>query len=237
MSAQRIKAQLKRHASHQRAQGAALFFKTGPGEYSEGDLFIGVSVPKIRTVAKEFSDLSLVEIEKLLKSKIHEHRLIALIILTNQSILALKKEDLRTIKTNAKFYLKNKKYVNNWDLVDCSARYVLGPVFFEKPIDPLIKMAKSKDLWTRRIAVLTTFHFIAESDFRATLEISELLLKDGHDLIHKATGWMLREVGKRDETVLCQFLDKFCTHMPRTMLRYAIERLPEKKRLAYLRAS
>ena len=216
---------LRKRANKVKAIGAARFFKTAPGEYGYGDQFIGVTVPDTRLIANEFKDLSLNEIKVLLYSNIHEDRLLALIILVNQSIKAQKNRDIESVKKIARFYEKNWTQVNNWDLVDTSAKNILGPVYFQKSILPLLKMIRSKNMWIRRIGVLTTFYFIGKNDFQPTLYLCEKLLDDDQDLIHKATGWALREVGKKDEKVLLKFLDKFATKMPRTMLRYSIEKL------------
>jgi 3-methyladenine DNA glycosylase AlkD len=206
------------------------FFKTGPGQYGEGDIFIGVNVPDIRRVSKEFQNLDLDEINKLLFSKIHECRLLALIILVKkyQTKDSLKKQIFD-------FYIKNKKQINNWDLIDGSAPHIVGHWLFNKKRKLLYKLAKSDSLWDRRISVLSTFYFIRNYDFKDTLNISKILLNDSHDLIHKAVGWMLREMGNRDKKLLISFLDQYVTSMPRTMLRYAIEKLPEKTRKKYLR--
>lgn len=207
------------------------FFKTGKGEYGEGDCFIGVKVPHIRKVAKAFSSLALSECEKLLNSKIHEERLLALLILE----LQFKAGDAKDQKKIYDFYLRKMDRINNWDLVDCSAYHIVGGYLFQRPRGILIKMAQSKELWVKRIAIIATFHFIKKNDFEDTLKISKILLQDEHDLIHKAVGWMLREVGKRDLKTEEVFLKSHYQSMPRTMLRYAIEKFPEKKRLAYLK--
>lgn len=207
------------------------FFKTGIGEYGEGDVFLGIKVPVQRKVAKKFKDLSLTEIEKLLKSEIHDHRMVALFILVEQF-----NKNLNDRERIIKLYLKNAaKYVNNWDLVDLSAPKILGEYLLNRPRDILYKFAKSKNLWEKRIAIVSTWTFIRHSDFKDTMKISEILLHDEHDLIHKAVGWMLREVGKKDQSILEKFLTKYSKKMPRTMLRYSIEKFDEKKRKFYMK--
>ena len=221
---------LKEVSSKEKALSSAWFFKTRPGQYGHGDVFIGVTVPEQRKVAKEFQDLPLSEITKLLESKVHEHRLTALEIL----VMQFERGDRKIQEKIARFYLKHTKYINNWDLVDTSARYILGEYLASKDRKVLYKLVKSKNLWERRIAIVTTHAFITHGDFADTLKLSEFLLTDTHDLIHKAAGWMLREVGKKDEATLKKFLNKQAHHMPRTMLRYAIERFPKEERTKYL---
>ena len=207
------------------------FFKTGKGEYAHGDLFLGITVPVQRTIAKKFIDLPLEEVFKLLKSGYHEHRLTALLILVYKQAQA----DQELKVEIAKRYLRHLKYINNWDLVDSSASYILGPFYFSKSERDLLRMAKSKNLWERRIAVLTSYYFIKQNQFGTTLKLAEFLLSDKHDLMHKAVGWMLREIGKKSEPTLIKFLDKHYTKMPRTMLRYAIERLSAAKKYLYMK--
>ena len=209
----------------------ARFFKTGPGQYGEGDRFIGVKVPVTRKVAWEFKSLPLAEVECLLHSEIHEERLLALVILVGQ----FEKGDDAARKRINDFYLASTKHINNWDLVDLSAPQIVGGNLETRSRRPLDRLAKSASLWERRISILATHWFIRHGDFADTLRIAEKLLTDGEDLIHKAVGWMLREVGKRDLVVLEEFLSEHCRAMPRTMLRYAIERFPEGKRQAYLK--
>lgn len=206
------------------------FFKTGPGQYGEGDRFIGVKVPVTRKVAKEFRSLPLAEAENLLHSEIHEKRLLALVILVGQ----FEKGDDATRKLIFDLYLANTRHVNNWDLVDLSAPQIVGGYLETRSRKPLDRLSKSKSLWERRISILATHWGIRHGDFVDTIKIAEKLLGDKEDLIHKAVGWMLREVGKRDVAVLEEFLGKHCRTMPRTMLRYAIERFPDEKRLSYL---
>lgn len=213
-----------------RAKQAERYFKTGSGEYAAGDKFIGVSVPVQRQLAKKYQDLPLVDVWLLLESPIHEHRLTALFILCSQFKHA--NEILR--KTIVDGYLKRTKFVNNWDLVDSSAHRLLGIYLLNKPRAILYRLASSPLIWNRRIAIISTFMFIRQGEFDDSLRLAKILLTDKHDLIHKATGWMLREVGNRDRTVLLKFLDQFTKQMPRTMLRYAIEKLPEPQRKKYL---
>ncbi len=216
----------------QKAKQCAWFFKTGPGEYGEGDIFWGLTVPDQRTIAKRYLNLPLSEIQILLNNKIHEQRLTALHILVYQCA----KADEKTQKKIYQFYLKNTKRINNWDLVDTSARDIVGGFMITHPTErkKLYRLVKSKNLWERRIAIIASFAFIRAKDFTDTLKLSELLLHDKEDLMHKAVGWMLREVGKRDITVLTKFLQKHKANMPRTALRYAIEHFPPEIRKSYL---
>ncbi|MEK6825346.1 MAG: DNA alkylation repair protein [Nanoarchaeota archaeon] len=207
------------------------FFKTGKGEYAEGDIFIGVTVPDTRAVAKQFSHISFEELAPILKSPVHEDRMAALIVIVNKFQEAKNDGDK---KISVDFYIEHHLAGNNWDLIDCIVDRILGPWLIDKDKSLLYTYAESSNLWERRISIITTFHFIKNNRFDDTLRISEILLNDKHDLIHKACGWMLREVGKRDITVLKSFLKKHYNLMPRTMLRYSIEKLPEKERKAYL---
>ena len=229
---EKLKQDLKKLSSKQKAQNLQRFFKTGPGQYGEGDKFIGVVVPDIRKVAIKHSDLSLVQTTKLLHSSIHEERLCALLILVDQ----YGKGDSKKQKQIFGLYLKNYKFINNWDLIDLTAPRIVGAYLADKPKDILYKLAISNNLWKKRIAILATFYYIYQGESKETIKIAQILLRDKHDLIHKAVGWMLREVGKRcDERILLNFLNKNYKNMPRTCLRYAIERLPEAKRQLYLR--
>jgi len=229
-----LQKELARYASSQKQKIATRFFKTAKGEYGEGDKFIGIVVPDIRKVAKKYQAASFLDIMQLLHSPVHEERLCALLILVTQ----YKVGDIKKKKQIFQVYLKNTKYINNWDLVDLTAPNIVGAYLRDKPKDILSKLAKSKNLWQKRIAILATFDDIYHKKSEETLKIAKILLHDKHDLIHKAVGWMLREVGKRvDEKVLLKFLDEHYKTMPRTSLRYAIERLPEPKRLAYLHGS
>jgi 3-methyladenine DNA glycosylase AlkD len=206
------------------------FFKTGEGDYGEGDVFTGLKVPTQRKLAREFKDLILTDLKVLLNSPVHEERLIALFILVERYGKGNGQEKAEIFS----FYMKNKKGINNWDLVDLSAPKIVGKHLLNTDRSQLYKYASSKNLWERRIAVLSTYEFIRNDDFETTLEIAEILLKDEHDLIHKAVGWMLREIGKRDLQTEEKFLMKHYKKMPRTMLRYAIEKFPESKRKKYL---
>ncbi len=207
------------------------FFKTGKGEYGEGDRFLGIRVPVLRQLAKKYRDIDLSAIKKLLQSSFHEERLCALIILVQKFSKGTEEE--RAAIYN--LYLGSIEKINNWDLVDSSAHYIVGVYLENRNRDILYKMAGSENLWERRIAVMSTFHLIKKNIFKDTLNISEALLKDNEDLIHKAVGWMLREIGKRDISAEKNFLDKHYKDMPRTMLRYAIEKFEEKERQKYLK--
>jgi 3-methyladenine DNA glycosylase AlkD len=205
------------------------FFKTGPGEYAEGDIFIGVKVPDTRRIVCDSDSLAEKDVISLLRSPIHEERSLALLILVRR----YQRREADREKIVATF-LAETKFINNWDLVDSSAPYILGPWLLDRDRAILRKLAKSKNLWERRIAILATFAFIRANDFACTLELAKTLLRDDHDLMHKAVGWMLREVGNRDEVTLRKFLDTHASEMPRTMLRYAIEKLPSADRAHYL---
>lgn len=227
-----LQKEVKTLADPLRGESSMRFFKTKKGEYGAGDIFLGLTVPQSRIIAKKYSSLSLKDIEKLLTSKYHEERLIALLILIDQ----YKKGNDSTKKTIYDFYLSNTIYINNWDLVDLSAGYIIGDYLKDKDRSLLLKLAKSENLWEKRIAVISTFAFIKDlKEASDTFAIAEILLHDKHDLIHKAVGWMLREVGKRvGEEVEEEFLKKHYKEMPRTMLRYAIERFPSNKKAFYM---
>jgi 3-methyladenine DNA glycosylase AlkD len=231
MSLLKLRADLRKYSSKENAIILQSFFKTGPGEYAHGDRFIGVKVPYLRKIAKKFNDLPLGQVLQLLKSPIHEERLLALFILIGK----YRAEDLKGKEKIYYVYLRHTKFINNWDLVDVTAKHIVGAFLMDKDKAALYKLAESDSLWERRIAILSTFHFIENNSFDDTLKIAAILLSDPHDLIHKAVGWMLREVGKRDMDREEAFLRKHCALMPRTMLRYAIERFPESKRQAYLK--
>ncbi len=226
-----LRRDLRKMADKNKARVLQRFFKTGPGEYAEGDRFLGVVVPKQRALAKKYVSMSLDEVTGLLSSVIHEERLVALFIMEMRFSAGSDREQSRIFNV----YLRNLEFVNNWDLVDLSAPKIVGPYLERSGREVLYKWASSKNMWHRRIAVLCTFHFLRKRDFVDVLRIAEILLHDEEDLIHKAVGWMLREVGKRDLRAEERFLGKFCGVMPRTMLRYAIERFPEEKRRFYLR--
>lgn len=229
MSLAELKKEVKQNSNEYLSEFLQRFFKTGKGDYAEGDIFAGIKVPVSRNIAGQFKDLSLKDLALLIKSKIHEERLIALFILVGK----MKKADEKMKENIYNFYLNNLKYVNNWDLVDLSAEKIIGEYLFDKERNILFALAMG-DLWERRVAVLSTYNFIKRNDYKTTLKIAKLLLKDNHDLIHKAVGWMLREIGNRDISTEEGFLKLYYKNMPRTMLRYAIEKFPEKKRKAYL---
>jgi 3-methyladenine DNA glycosylase AlkD len=233
MKAADVRKELKSMAEPEKAAILQRFFKTGPSEYGEGDIFIGVMVPQSRQVAKKFNELPLGEVRTLLYSRVHEERLVALLILAWRYSSASSSREKEEI---VKFYLDHIKQVNNWDLVDLSAPNILGAHLVDRDGRRrlLYRLAGSENVWERRIAIVATHHFIRNGDFSDTLKIAEMLLQDRHDLIHKAVGWMLREVGKRDAAAEKEFLEKHCSVMPRTMLRYAIERLSERKRRRYM---
>ncbi len=224
-----LKEAIKKQASPSRALNSQRFFKTGKGQYGEGDIFLGLTVPQCRIIAREFRDISLNEIEKHLDSKFHEERLIALLILVEN----YEKQTIERKKI-FDFYLAHTQYINNWDLVDLSAHKIVGEFLQDKDKKLLYELAKSNYLWERRIAIISTFAFIKEGRFEDSLKLAEVLMNDKHDLIHKAVGWMLREVGKKDITILERFLDEHHKQMPRTMLRYSLERLSEEKRRHYM---
>lgn len=230
MTSQEIKKRLRRFASAEKARLLQGFFKTGPGQYGEGDLFLGVMVPQIRKVAREFQDAHLSEVRNLLASPYHEDRLLALLLLVGR----FSRGDEATRTTIYTLYLKNTKYINNWDLVDLTAPNIVGAYLLDTSRKPLYTLVNSDDLWKRRIAIMATFAFIKQNDFDDALRLSNMLLTDDHDLIHKAVGWMLREIGKRSLRAEERFLKRYYKKMPRTMLRYAIERFPETKRIKYL---
>ncbi len=230
---QKVKQALKNSVSISQEK-AAYFFKTGAGQYAEGDRFIGVTVPSLRKIANEFNDLELEEISLLLMSKINEARLLALIILVKQ----YQNSSVKTRRIIYHFYIDNLSYVNNWNLVDASAHWIVGAYLFDKKNkNGLIKLARSNNLWYRRVAIVSTWYFIKEKELDWTFRIAEMLLNEEHDLIHKAAGWMLREAGKRDHDQLCLFLDKYADIMPRTMLRYAIERFESSLRNVYMQVA
>ena len=229
-----IRFDLQKLANPTKATILSGFFKTSKGQYGEGDKFIGITVPLQREIAKKYYEsASFVDLQKMLESKIHEYRLTSLLILVYKYDKT-KNEKLK--KEIYNFYLKNLQYINNWDLVDVTTPNIVGDYLLNNPKEKkiLYKLVKSKNLWERRVAILATFRFIKEKQFEDTLAISEILLNDTHDLIHKAVGWMLREMGKRDIKPLVKFLDQHAIMMPRTMLRYAIEKFPEETRKYYL---
>ncbi|MCK4781435.1 DNA alkylation repair protein [Candidatus Parcubacteria bacterium] len=239
-----LKKELKKISSPEQAKISERFCKTGKGEYAEGEIFLGIKVPDQRKISSNYQNLSLKEIGRLLDSKIHEYRLTALFIL----IKKYEKADAQEKKKIFDFYLKQTKNINNWGLVDISAPKIVGDYLLDNPRDVLYKLAKSppkagprrvgeKNLWEKRIAIIACFTFIKNNDFKDALKISKILIKDEHDLIHKAVGWMLREVGKRNQQIEEEFLKKHCKQMPRVMLRYSIEKFDEDKRKFYMKFS
>ena len=226
-----IALELQKFANAEKARVLAGFFKTGPGQYGEGDVFIGVQVPDSRKVARKFRDADLPLVKQLLHSKVHEHRLTGFLILVEK----FKAGDERAKRAIYQFYMENSERANNWDLVDLTADKIVGEYLLERDRSVLFALARSENVWKRRIAIISTFAFIRRGECGDTFRISELLLPDKHDLIHKAVGWMLREAGKRcGEEKEEEFLRKHYRKMPRTMLRYAIEKFDEKKRRGYL---
>jgi len=228
-----LKKELQKLANSEKAKDLSRFFKTGKGQYGEGDIFLGVSVPDQRKTARKYPNLSLDEIQELLSSKVHEHRLTSLFILINK----YQKSDDKNKKKMFDFYLKNTKNINNWDLVDSSSSYIVGDYLLNKAEKRTIlyKLAESKNLWERRIAVMSTFAFIKNNEFEDALKIAEILLNDEYDLIHKAVGWMLREIGSRNQGEEENFLKKHYKKMPRTMLRYAVEKFQKNKKEFYMK--
>lgn len=225
--------ELAKSANPSDAQFLQRFFKTGPGQYGEGDIFIGVRMSPVRQVAKKYKDLNLSEVQKLLNSKVHEHRMCGLIILTLKypKVSEVSKQEIYG------FYLKNlyKGRINNWDLIDVTSPRIVGTHLLNKPKQILYDLARSDDLWQKRVSIISTATFINNGEPAATLDLAKVLLHDRHDLMHKAVGWMLREVGKRcDRQLLLNFLDGHAHEMPRTMLRYSIEHLPAEQRLHYM---
>ncbi|TRO47732.1 DNA alkylation repair protein, partial [Candidatus Bathyarchaeota archaeon] len=227
---EQVKAELEKLSDPEHAMKLQGFFKTGKGEYGEGDVFLGLRVPDQRRVAKKYRKAPLTDVSELLRSEIHEHRLTALFILTEQ----FNKGNEETRRRIVDLYLSNTAYVNNWDLVDSSAHKILGEWLIDKERGLLYELARSESLWERRISVISTFAFISRGDLVDAVALAEAMVDDEHDLIHKASGWVLREVGKKDQSVLEKFLLDHYKTMPRTMLRYSIERLPEELRRFYM---
>lgn len=225
-----LRRELRQKGNREIAEHSQRFFKTGKGQYGEGDRFIGIRVPVLRKLARKYQELPADEALKLLKSPVHEERLCSLFILVD----AFKRASNQDKGMIYNLYLDNSTFVNNWDLVDSSAEHIVGAYLRTKEKTPIYNMAISKSLWDRRIAIMATFHFIKHHEFADTLNIAKILLNDKEDLIHKAVGWMLREIGKRDMKTEDRFLKRHYTAMPRCMLRYAIERFPEEKRKGYL---
>jgi 3-methyladenine DNA glycosylase AlkD len=231
--AEQIIKRLKKIGDAATAAHSQRFFKTGKGEYAEGDKFLGIRVPELRKCAKEYREITIEDAIELQTSPLHEVRLMALFILVAKYAKGLPDEKDKIYHS----YLTHMKHINNWDLVDCSAEHIIGAYLFNRDKNPLYALARSNSLWERRIGIMSTFHFVKRNHFSDTLAIAEILLNDREDLIHKAVGWMLREAGKRDLNSEQAFLSKFYKKMPRTMLRYAIEKFPEAERRAYLQGS
>ena len=225
-----LQTKLQALADPQKAAHAQRFFKTGPGEYGEGERFLGIRVPEIRRLARKYRDLDGNSRLRLLQSPLHEERLLALLLLVD----GYRWSDRAGREQIYRLYLANTRHINNWDLVDCSAEHIVGAHLRGHSHDPLFQLAQSPLLWERRIAIMASFHFIKRGRFDTTLDLAERLLQDPHDLIHKAVGWMLREVGKRNLELEARFLQEHYRLMPRTMLRYAIERFPEDLRKKFL---
>jgi 3-methyladenine DNA glycosylase AlkD len=228
-----LKSTIRNNADKNHAKFMQWFFKTGKGEYGEGDKFLGLKVPLQRKIARKFIDIDLSDLQQLICSEIHENRLISLLILVDK----YQKTDEKGKEKAYKFYLKNRNHINNWDLVDLSAPKIIGEHLLNRNKEILYKYAQSKNLWKKRIAILSTFTFIKNKNLKTTLELSDILLYDEHDLIHKSVGWMLREVGKMNMKVLEDYLKPRYNKMPRTMLRYAIEKFSEQKRKKYLKGT
>lgn len=234
MSLVKLKKELKENINNEKAKILLRFFKTGKGEYGEGQKFLGIDTPTKRKIAKKYADLNFDDLQELLDSNIHDYRFVALIILIDKYKKCKTFDVLQ--KKIFNFYIRNSKNINNWDLVDVSAPNIVGQYLLDKTDRKILyRLAQSKNLWEKRIAIISTFTFIRNNQFTDTLKISEILLNDKHDLMHKAVGWMLREVGNRDRKIEEVFLKKYCKKMPRTMLRYAIEKFPEDLRQKYLK--
>jgi 3-methyladenine DNA glycosylase AlkD len=230
MTVSQIQESLRKLGSPEAAAMAARFFKTGPGQYGEGDIFLGLRAREMHQLSKEHGSLPFKDLRILLRSPIHEDRMLALLILVRRAA----KSDSGVKEKICKLYLAHTRCINNWDLVDASARDIVGGHLADKSREPLVRLARSTSIWERRISIVATHYFIRQGDFTDTLRIAEMLLDDKEDLIHKAVGWMLREMGKKDPATLERFLRRYGKVMPRTMLRYSIERFPKELRLAYL---
>ena len=231
MMLDRIQSELIALSNPEVARFLQKYFRTGPGQYGEGDLFRGIRIPALRKLSIAGQTIPLAQAEQLLQGCYHEDRLLALLILARKFV----KADEAGKAFIYKLYLDNTRFINNWDLVDASAEHIVGAYLYDKDREPLDRLAQARSIWERRIAILATFHFIKRGSFDTTLRIAGMLLADKEDLIHKAVGWMLREVGKRDRQTEEAFLQSHQKQMPRTMLRYAIEKFPEEKRLGYLK--
>jgi len=233
LTATTLRTQLRALARSRDAAVLQRFFKTRKGEYGEGDVFIGVRLPELRRLCREYRGISVSAIRQLLRSRVHEERLLALLLLVD----AFQRSGVTEQGKIYNLYLASTAFINNWDLVDSSAHHIVGAWLESRSRAPLRRLARSSSVWERRIATIATFHFIKRGEFEDTLLVADRLLNDPHDLIHKAVGWMLREIGNRNPAALRRFLKDRYRRMPRTMLRYAIERLSEKERLAYLRGT
>ena len=229
-----IKKELAKLADPEYARHGQRFFKTGKGEYGYGDIFVGIRMPDLRKLAKQHAGLEYTDVGKLVKSKIHEERMVGLLILVNKYKTAGKEADKNKVYN---FYTRHFRYINNWDLVDVTCPHIIGPHLMDKNRNVLSNWARSDHLWTRRISIVTNWWFIRNGDLTSVFKISRILLNDEHDLIHKAVGWMLREAGKQNRKALEDFLAPHYNSMPRTMLRYAIEKFPESKRRKYLKGT
>jgi 3-methyladenine DNA glycosylase AlkD len=233
LTARTLRTRLRALARPRDAAILQRFFKTGKGEYGEGDVFIGVRLPELRMLCRECRGISVRQIIQLLRSRVHEERLLAVLLL----VASFQRGDVAERRDIYNLYLANTAFINNWDLVDASAAHIVGAWLEDRSRAPFRRLARSSLVWERRIAIIATLHFIRRGEFEETFLIADRLLEDPHDLIHKAVGWMLREVGNRDIAALRCFLKDRYRRMPRTMLRYAIEKLPEKERLAYLKGT
>lgn len=226
-----IRKDLERLSDKEYAARLQKYFKTGKGEYGQGDKFLGIRVPNVRKLAKKYQNISIRQVSKLMKSSFHEERLFSLFVLVG----LFKKANDEDRKKICTLYLKNTKFINNWDLVDASAGRIVGAYLFTRDKKQIYALAKSKNLWKRRISIMSTSYFIIHNEFTDTMKIAEMLLNDKEDLIHKAVGWLLREIGKKDLELEESFLKKHYANMPRTILRYAIEKFPVEKRISYLK--
>jgi 3-methyladenine DNA glycosylase AlkD len=233
VTARTLRTRLRALARAEHAEVLRRFFKTGRGEYGEGDVFIGVRVPDLRRLCRESRGISIAEVARLLRSRVHEERLLALLLLVD----AFQRSGLTERRRIYDLYLAGTAFINNWDLVDSSAHQIVGAWLESRSRAPIRRLARSSSVWERRIAIMATFHFIRRGEFEETFLVADRLLNDPHDLIHKAVGWMLREIGNRNRPALTRFLNDRYRRMPPTMLRYAIERFPEKERLAYLKGT
>lgn len=226
--------ELDKYSNKDKKNSFIKFFKTVKGEYGYGDKFLGITVPNIRKVAKQYIDLDLENISFLLKNEYHEIKLVSLIILTYKFEKYKKEKNEKELKNIFNFYLKNTKYINNWDLVDLSCYKIVGRYLLDKDRSILYKLVNSKNLWERRISIVSTMMFIRNFEYKDTIKLCNILINDKQELIHKASGWMLREVGKKDKKVLINFLNRNYKKMPRIMLRYSIERLSDKEKAFYM---